>query len=294
MENDSAVASTHQKDTNLTDKLFTFEKPLKDITQNDILLNIAEKAKKIQGAVYMVAKFIPVDDPMHYDVKKTSTDLMDLLFVKDIIDPVLCGKIFMQSVVYIDKLVAQIETASLAAYITMMNRAVLVDALTDMRSTVTQYALHTMQSESAPYVPDHVAYFSIPKALVKNIQTPAKAPSGMQAAASQSSVQNDIEIAKSPKPISVVKPLQNDIQKAVVNEPMSVKNNVVKPGNERQQVILSLMQNKNVVTIADIISQIKGVSEKTIQRDLIDLIQKGQIAREGNKRWSTYRIIRSA
>ncbi len=294
MENDNFVAPTQPKDAQVNDTLFSFEKPLRDITQNDILQNIAEKTKKIQSAIYMVAKFIPVEDPMHYGVKKTSTDLFDLLFVKDIIDPLSCGKIFMQSVVYVDKLIAQIETASLVGYITMMNRAVLVQTLVDMRTTVTQYALHTMQSESAPYVPDHVAYFSLPKVLLET--KPAKVNSVPPAAPQkplQSVSQNDMSLPKTPTRNPEAAPIQKDIQ-SVKNPTMSFNVSVARPASDRQQSILSLMQKKHSINITDIVSEIKGVSEKTIQRDLMDLIQKGQIVREGNKRWSTYRIVRIA
>src|SRR3989344_636347 len=62
--------------------------------------------------------------------------------------------------------------------------------------------------------------------------------------------------------------------------PMQVK--------DRHEAILSVIRNKGSVSIKDISTIIRGVSEKTIQRELTGLIDAGVVLKQGERRWSTY------
>lgn len=59
---------------------------------------------------------------------------------------------------------------------------------------------------------------------------------------------------------------------------------------DRRESILSVIQNKGVASIKDISTLIRGVSEKTIQRELIALIGEGRVLKRGERRWSTYSL----
>lgn len=59
---------------------------------------------------------------------------------------------------------------------------------------------------------------------------------------------------------------------------------------DRKERIKEIIKDKGQVSIKDISDIIKDVSEKSIQRDLIGLIEKGQIIRHGERRWSTYTL----
>ena len=58
----------------------------------------------------------------------------------------------------------------------------------------------------------------------------------------------------------------------------------------RRENILDIIRIKKRVTIKDISSIIKDCSEKTIQRELNSLLEKGVISRYGERRWSTYAL----
>jgi hypothetical protein len=57
---------------------------------------------------------------------------------------------------------------------------------------------------------------------------------------------------------------------------------------ERMSQILSFIQKNKQASIKDIAAVIKGCSEKTIQRELLSLIQQGLIKKVGERRWSVY------
>lgn len=67
-----------------------------------------------------------------------------------------------------------------------------------------------------------------------------------------------------------------------------LKDKKPKGQNDRMSLILELVRKKKSVSIKDIAREIKGCSEKTIQRELNVLIEQGLVRREGERRWSVY------
>jgi len=60
--------------------------------------------------------------------------------------------------------------------------------------------------------------------------------------------------------------------------------------SDRGERIKTVLEAKPQATIKDIAEVITDVSEKTIQRELNSLIEKGQVIREGERRWSKYSV----
>ncbi|MDO8523721.1 MAG: DeoR family transcriptional regulator [bacterium] len=65
--------------------------------------------------------------------------------------------------------------------------------------------------------------------------------------------------------------------------------NVLGSLGERKSIILSLFNTKEKISIKDAVSVIPGVSEKTVQRDLLALVGQGVLVKEGARRWTIYR-----
>ncbi|MBI2025632.1 hypothetical protein HYT04_02520 [Candidatus Kaiserbacteria bacterium] len=59
---------------------------------------------------------------------------------------------------------------------------------------------------------------------------------------------------------------------------------------DRREAVLSVIKNKGKASIKDISTVIRGVSEKTIQRELLALISIGAVIKHGERRWSTYSL----
>lgn len=60
---------------------------------------------------------------------------------------------------------------------------------------------------------------------------------------------------------------------------------------DRREAVLSILQSKGQVSIKDISVMVRGVSEKTIQRELAALIAEGVVSKTGERRWSTYALV---
>lgn len=97
-------------------------------------------------------------------------------------------------------------------------------------------------------------------------------------------VQTPVLIHKSPflKPITTE---DSSERSHLVVKPISGEDK-----KERRDAIMKTIRSKGQVTIRDISKNIRGCSEKTIQRDLQELIQHGVLIREGEKRWAVYKL----
>jgi len=61
---------------------------------------------------------------------------------------------------------------------------------------------------------------------------------------------------------------------------------------DRAERIKTVLEAKPQATVKDVSEIITDVSEKTIQRELNSLIEKGQVVREGERRWSRYSVVK--
>jgi hypothetical protein len=61
---------------------------------------------------------------------------------------------------------------------------------------------------------------------------------------------------------------------------------------DRAERIKTVLEAKPQATVKDVAEIITDVSEKTIQRELNSLIEKGQVVREGERRWSKYSVVK--
>jgi DNA-binding transcriptional ArsR family regulator len=59
---------------------------------------------------------------------------------------------------------------------------------------------------------------------------------------------------------------------------------------DRREAIVSVIRNKGSVSIKDISTLIRDVSEKTIQRELAALVDSGLVTKQGERRWSVYSL----
>lgn len=59
----------------------------------------------------------------------------------------------------------------------------------------------------------------------------------------------------------------------------------------RREKVIQVIREKGQATIKDISDVVKDCSEKTIQRELVSLINDNVVVREGDRRWSRYCLV---
>jgi hypothetical protein len=60
--------------------------------------------------------------------------------------------------------------------------------------------------------------------------------------------------------------------------------------NKRQSIIINLLKRKREIMIKDVSPIINDCSEKTIQRELLALVDQGILKKEGERRWTKYTL----
>jgi hypothetical protein len=84
-----------------------------------------------------------------------------------------------------------------------------------------------------------------------------------------------------------------DTQTGNVLNTMSVGKSILTDKNQkdksgRQDIIISMLKGGLKLTIKDFSKNIRDCSDKTIQRELLSMVSKGVLKKEGERRWSKY------
>ena len=267
------------------------------IFENDSDFYVAhKKAEKLAVATYMISNFFTAEEPLKWSLRKVATELVKdtvalssaSLAVKDSLVRTLVAKVL--------ELISLYEVAHKAGFISQMNFVIITTelektlALLDKREggqvgtksisfNETFFAVQVAKDEaSAEPKADHLtpktsAWSQAPVAQKYSAYPPAQTTPSAHVHASHVQPQHsDIQIVK-PAP-SFIKDNQN--QKDIKDK--------------RQQTIIALVKRHRTLTIKGFTGVIKDCSEKTIQRELLALVEKGVLKKEGERRWSTYSL----
>lgn len=240
---------------------------------------ISKKTEKIATALYMVTDFIPESEPLRAQLRTIAISLMAKtramvsrasLPERFEIDEI--GGLF-------DDAVAFTELSGTIGLVSQMNSTIL---LSELSKTATE--LRTLYGTSL--YPS--ALHSTPTGVVLDPELFAVTMP-----------------APTPRPVPVVAPVAPEISKGhgVQNDVLYPKNDIVQTKREsapkvasvgmkiaRRNDVLNIVKSKGQVSIKDITSLLKDTSVKTAQRELLQLVKEGVLKKEGEKRWSTYRL----
>ena len=223
----------------------------KDKPQNVYLY---KKTEKLVSAIYLVSNFISDKEPIKWQLRETGIDLLSgsLLSVSNLAsDQTLSHHDFVSTGF---KLLSLLQISFVSRLISEMNFNILKYELEVLIQTVETTKKAT--ATEGLIFPDH--FFEVSNNL-NNI--PVNVSKGQ-------SIMSD-RITRPISPLSVKKPLEK---------------------SNRQEIIIGLLKKNKELGIKDFTSAIKNCSEKTIQRELVVLVSKGQINKTGEKRWSRYSI----
>lgn len=68
------------------------------------------------------------------------------------------------------------------------------------------------------------------------------------------------------------------------------KGHIVRDKNKRYETIINLLKKTKEISVKDVSNIVSDCSEKTIQRELLSLVDKGVLKKEGERRWSKYSL----
>lgn len=242
---------------------------------------VYRKTEKLVTAVYMITNFIKDNDLLKSKVRELSLELLSLNLSFVSVSLSERKTLLKEYEACSIEILSLISIAFHSGLISDMNYQVLkreFDVLIDL----IENGENKKQREETVVLPE--AFFDVHEA-----DQSTQAIKTTQPTSRISPTQKPAQLIKDKntdytKPTSAFKKIETKGHTASVRE-SSV---VMDKKNGRQEVIISLLKKKQGLNIKDFSVVISGCSEKTIQRELTDMVGTGVLRKEGERRWSKY------
>lgn len=252
---------------------------------------IYRKTEKLVTAVYMITNFIKDTEPLKWRIRETALSLMSLNISfntaslserKDLIKEYQALSL---------EVLSLSGVAHHSGLISEMNYGLLSREFSNLLSMVEKDENKKGREETVMLDP---GFFDIalPKAPEPSVTLSAPAQSSVAPKAPEPRV-----LYTEPAPVSkgqdVRQPSRPEylpLKDMKERQPKAIDSKDDK--NSRQATIIKLLSKKAGLNVNDFVESIKGVSVKTIQRELLAMVAAGTLKKEGERRWSTYSLNR--
>lgn len=235
----------------------------------EYLLYVFKKTEKITSALYLVSGLLKDDEPIKWELRDRGIDLLSSSFTASSSVPGDKGAIIQSIFTAALETLSLLNVARISNLISEMNHRLLVREIDSvvmmLRDRLAQNA------ENAGYVLSE-SFFKTPDLFNSSFKTDSRNPN---IKASQTYKGHGF----SEQPSGLGKSTEVDYKL----DPETKK-------HKRQEAIINALKVQSNLTIKDFAKVIKDCSEKTIQRELINLLAEGAIKKEGERRWSRYSL----
>ncbi len=248
-------------------------------SQNQHFAYIYKKTEKLVTAVYMITNFIKDTEPLKWRIREKALELLSLNVSLNTVSLSDRKDLLKKYQAYSVEIVSLSSIGRHAGLISEMNFDILAREFNNLASTIEKDENKKASEETvilspnffdAPVAPQTIADASVGEARAKvsvsgDVLYKGHAPQARAAVAQPQSLPKDI--------VHAVRPARK-----------------VETKNERQDSIIKLLSHKSRLSVKDFTDTIRGVSEKTIQRELLAMVSSGVLKKEGERRWSTYSL----
>ncbi len=243
------------------------QSPIDYFSQDQSFVFVYKKTEKLATALYMVTNLFGDSEPMKWTLRTKVSNLLSFIIgFKDILES--REYEFSNDVkTKVLEVVSLLEVASRSGLVSPMNFSILKGEFMNLVNSLA--ALRKDSQEGT--------HFSFPKTFFEVPQKRENSPTASQYSH------------------GTFAPEQSKGHAYAVKDTMSLRDttsegNLFKKTN-RQSIIINLLKKKKDLTIKDIALVIRDCSEKTIQRELIALIDAGVLKKTGERRWSRYSLV---
>jgi hypothetical protein len=228
------------------------------IQKNNDFLDIYNRSYRLAAAVFMISNVINQDEELRTKIKSLSLKLVSVSVNLKDINFLDAKKLITDIEKNSLELMSMLDIASVSGLISKMNGSILKE---EFRSFISELSKFSERFENNKSVSVKSVFA---ESLVVN------ADSNLERINAKNDQKNAIENGRGNG---------------------EGNGNGHKRKDFRKNTVLDFVKGHNVVNIKDIVPNINGCSEKTIQRELISLIKEGKIKKTGERRWSRYSII---
>ena len=259
-----------------------------------------QKIKKLVAAVYMITNYFDQSEPIKWSLRKLGMDLLRLNI--EFKDRALQGAEDTENSIKekVLEMVSLLEVASFAGLVSPMNLSILKKEFNELLAHIHK----SLKIGDRTGIKMDSNFFSVPQ-LSDSYQGPYEASNTPSAAKKDAATmlpetqktvfynQARISLEKidavrttnlSSETLATQQEDNNKREKLKDYGPVAVKK------NKRQSIIINLLKRKKEIMIKDVSSIVSDCSEKTIQRELLALVDQGVLRKEGERRWTKYTL----
>jgi hypothetical protein len=261
------------------------------IFKDESFVFLYKKTERLSTAIYLITNLMVVDEPIKWQLRKTSLDLLDnvmslsnaTMSSRESVIRDISQKLF--------QLISLYSVSFKSGFISEMNYKIVNIELNKLANFLNDYDLTDNQSRNKLFKEDFFTEdideiekgqiekdISIKDKIDRNIETFVKDNNGK----GQNNKSNEKVLNK--------KDNSNTDKRTAKKTSNSDSSSKSVSRNKRREDIVNIVKQKGNVSVKDISSIIKDTSEKTIQRELISMVDDGVLLKEGERRWSRYMI----
>ncbi len=250
------------------------------MSNNEHLAYIFERAKKVTEALYRVTDLLSDKEPLKWEIREKAVFVFNNLIStknRHFLERVSC---LTEAENGIDELLVLLSLLSCGRDISGINFLVLKDEYSAVGKLISKEKDSDNFSE---------VFFGNQQELIGQ---PNGQSNGQTNLNGQSNIQTDISKINGDIPLKNQQQPEQKKKREVVSK--NNNNDVFSPENmgvknrERKSKILNIVKNKGRITVGELAVVFKEYSEKTIQRDLLEMVGNGVLDKEGDKRWRSY------
>lgn len=246
--------------------------------QNHHFAYVYKKTEKLVTAVYMITNFIKDNEPLKWRIREKALELLSLNVSLSSVSLSDRKDFLKKYQAYSVEIVSLSSIAHHAGLISEMNFEILSREFGNLASTIEKDENKKASEETVILSPNFFDAPAVPQSLSETVR--------------DTKSEADSVLYKRQDPIVRPTAIQHQptaqITKDISQPVRSTKK--IESKNERQEAIIKLLSNRNRLSVKDFTDTIKGVSEKTIQRELLLMVSNGVLKKEGERRWSTYSL----
>lgn len=238
-------------------------------TQEDSYKYIYKRFEKLAAAFYLVTNHLSDREPLKHTIRQKTISLLET--VSDFNLGGYAGSLFTKDKINdeCNQIISLLEIASQAGLIMHQNVEIILAENTKIQSTLSDLSQKDGHAVGGA-LPSTFGY----------------------ATEQKQETEGELEKDKNSSKEKTKNLTSNSYVKDKIKSYSNGQNGDVKPRKKtRREFIVGVISQKGEVTIKDISTVFKGCSEKTIQRELISLVNEGIVSKEGERRWSKYKLV---
>lgn len=260
----------------------------KDVFERSSLSNSSiefarAKAEKLAIAIHMITNFISESEPVRTHLREGSLVLLSKLSLTNSssVEGVSQDKI--KGVVF--DIIGLLDVAHATGYVSKMNWEILRHECSEF--VVFLHERSDVFASSGKTFSDNFFTVSDNDFVNGHVKTIDKNKNNINLLKSSGSFEKEVSKTKVVKDITT----RNTKGHASTKREPGRGSVVVERRDSRRTVIVDLLKKKGRVTVKDISAVVQDCSEKTLQRELLALVNEGILRKEGERRWSTYFLV---